>query len=75
MIEKWIDKNLYISICSTVHKGRLEWTVGVRPGLNDKNLWLSDKDEDCAFSSFLTYESALNAANQFCEKYKPKKKR
>lgn len=72
-ISYWAEKHLYISIFTVLHKGRIEWSAGIRIGLDTKNTWLSDKDEGCQFSSFLTYESALEHALDFCKNYKNKK--
>lgn len=71
-INFWANKNMFISIFTVLHNGRVEWSAGVRVGLSDKNHWLPCKDEGCQFSSFLTPESALNNAIEFCKEYKPK---
>lgn len=57
---------------TVIHNNRIEWSVGVRVGMDNKNTWLPSKDEGCQFSSFLTPESALRHAVEFCENYKPK---
>lgn len=71
-INYWASKNLFISIFTVLHKDRIEWSVGIRIGLDNKNTWLQSKDEGCQFSSFLSYNSALDHAIDFCENYKPK---
>lgn len=71
-INYWASKNLFISIFTILHKDRIEWSVGIRIGLDNKNTWLSSKDEGCQFSSFLSYDSALDHAVDFCKNYKPK---
>lgn len=75
LINQWAVKNMFISIFSIVHNGNIEWTVGVRVGKCDKNEWLSNKDEGCSYSSFNTYDVALQQAIKFCENYKPKNTR
>jgi len=70
-IIKWSAKGFFISIFSVLHKERIEWTVGVRVGITDKNNWMSEHDEGCQFSSFNSYSTALDKAIKFCEKYKP----
>lgn len=71
-IKEWAEKKMFISIFSIVHNGRIEWTAGVRVGFEDKNNWLPSKDEGCQFSSYLTYDSALQHAVDYCKNYKPK---
>lgn len=70
-INYWASKNMYISIFSIVHIGRVEWSVGIRIGTCDKNDWIQG-DKECYFSSFLTYQEALEHAIDYCKKYKPK---
>ena len=57
-IEEWAKKNMFISIFTVIHNNRIEWSAGVRVGMDNKNTWLPSKDEGCQFSSFLTPESA-----------------
>lgn len=71
-IEEWAKKNMFISIFTVIHNNRIEWSAGIRVGMDNKNTWLPSKDEGCQFSSFLTPESALRHAVEFCENYKPK---
>lgn len=73
-IQEWADKGFLIAIFPVVHNTRKEWSSGVMIGSDDKITWLKDKDEGCRFSSFINYDNALNAALNFCENYKPKRK-
>lgn len=70
-IIEWAEKGMHISIFTVLHKGRVEWSAGIRVGNNDKNEWLTAQ-EGCYKSSFLTPEKALEEAIKFCETYKPK---
>lgn len=74
-IEEWAEKGFRIGIFPVLHLGKHEWTAGVRIGKEDKMTWLSKKDEGCTFSSFTSYSRALEKALNFCENYKPKRKR
>ena len=74
-IEEWAKKNMYISIFTVLNNGKVEWSAGVRVGLQDKNNWLPSKDEGCQFSSFNSWDSALQNAIKYCENYKPKTSR
>lgn len=71
-IQEWAEKNMFISIFTVIHNNRIEWSAGVRVGLDNKNNWLPSKDEGCQFSSFLSPEKAISEAVKFCESYKPK---
>lgn len=72
-IKNWEEKGFRIGIFPIIHQGRFEWTVGVLVGNNSKMDWFSEKDEGCHYSSFISYENALNAAIKYCSTYKPKK--
>ena len=74
-IEEWANKGFRIGIFPVLHLNKHEWTAGVRIGNESKMTWLSKKDEGCTFSSFTSYTNALNAILDFCENYKPKRKR
>lgn len=73
VIKEWEEKGFRIGIFPIIHQGRFEWTSGVLIGNSPKMTWFSNKDEGCHYSSFISYENALNAAVNFCLTYKPKK--
>lgn len=73
-IEEWAEKGFRIGIFPVIHLKKHEWTAGVRVGDSDKLTWMQNKDEGCTFSSFNSYENALQAALEFCENFKSKKK-
>ena len=70
-IEEWAANDFRIGIFPVLHLGKHEWTAGEE----DRMTWLPNKGEGCTFSSFNSYNEALEAVLKFCETYKIKRKK
>lgn len=68
-IKFWEKKNFRFCIIPQLDRGKWVWTAGVYIGMEKKADWINN------FQGYETYEEAFDSLVEYCENYKPKKKR
>ena len=51
-IEEWAKKNMFISIFTVIHNNRIEWSAGVRVGMDNKTPGYHLKMKDASLVHF-----------------------
>ena len=74
MIEQWEKKGFRICVIPQQFNGEWLWTAGVYIGNDRKADWV-DCENGLPRAAYKTYPEALNAALDYCENYKVKKKK